>query len=129
MKLWKCYNCENGDGIPGVDFFADAPVCPTCKLDGADKRHGNKIVACKIIHFDPPHPSVKDAGLGHLACSPSKVIGKVDAMATGVPDVVNCPLCRATDDWKIAKSAAEVGSPNNVNIAEGGLAADVLARA
>ena len=124
MKLWKCVNCVAPNGTHGVDFFADKPVCPTCKTDGTDKRFGRMIVACRITHFDPPHPTVNNAGLGVLACDPTKRLG--GAMATGDPGVVTCPLCRQSEAWK--KAAAVADSTDSVEGVESGLASEVLAK-
>jgi len=124
MKLFKCYNCTGDDGMAGVDFFAEKPVCPTCKLDGAEPRFAGRIVQCRIIHFDPPHPVAAGAGLNHLACDPTKKIGKVNVVATGVPDVVNCPACRETEAWKAAKKANETDDVPGITV--GGLASEIL---
>lgn len=92
MKIWKCYNCVGTNGVPGVDFIAEQPVCPTCSTDGTQPRFKHLLVACKVIHFDPPHPTVENRGLGELACgTPWK--GK---RASGAPVAVNCPACKAT---------------------------------
>lgn len=130
MRLFNCYNCVSPEtGMPGVKFFAELPVCPTCKLDGREPRFKDRVVQCRIIHFDPPHPQAIGAGLNVLACDPTKKIGGLNgvaAMATGEPAVVNCPNCRATDVFKAALAAKEDG-PDNVKLDQGGLASAVLA--
>lgn len=126
VRLWKCYNCTGPTGEPGVDFFAAKPVCPTCKIDGTQPRFASKIAQCRIIHFDPPHAEIEGVHANVIACQPEVAIGgKVNVMATGVADVVNCPNCRKTEVWKKAKAAADSG-PDGLEGVPAGLASEVL---
>jgi hypothetical protein len=108
MRLWRCYNCPNDKGVPGRDFMAEPaePVCPKCSLSGKDPRFGKRIVPLKTVHFDPPHPTVAEAGTGKLACGQA---WKADTRATGHAGTVNCPACRVTDEFKKATEAQDPG--------------------
>jgi len=102
MVSFRCYNCVNAKGLPGKDFEAEAtkPTCPACGLNGLDARFKHYIVLLETIHFDPPHPVVKNMGCGVMACGiPER------GRFTGEPLVVNCPACRATEVWKKAVAA------------------------
>lgn len=87
--------------MPGRDFASEKPICPHCGLDGTPgTRFANRILALRTLHFDPPHPSVTDAGTGVPACG--AVRQNATAM-TGDPNVVNCPACRKSLVWLTAK--------------------------
>lgn len=113
-RLYRCYNCLDAREIPGRDFLADKPVCPNCNLDGTPgSRFENRIVALRTVHFDPPHPSVKGAGVGLPACG-----GKREgAMMSGDPNAVNCPKCKTTPAFK-ARKAAWDSTPDDIEIGE-----------
>ncbi len=112
MKGFRCYNCDNEHGNPGLDFLGDEPKCPQCGLDGTDKRYKHLFAALKVIHFDAPDPSlVKGSGritrgVGHAACNPEIKVGKV--MASGEPNAVNCPACKDTEVWKLADKTSKL---------------------
>jgi hypothetical protein len=102
-RIYLCYNCPDARQVPGRSFTAEKPVCPQCGLDGTDPRFASLIVQCRVIHFETPHPIAVGRGSGKLACE-AKYSG---VMASGHPDVVNCPACRATVAWDLAKTQAE----------------------
>lgn len=103
MPTFRCYLCPGPKGIPGLDFTADKPVCPTCGVDpGADPRDAGVVVKLQVIHFDPPRRPGR--GYGHAACDPKLKVGAGGVVATGEPSVVNCPACRGTDAWKAVDS-------------------------
>lgn len=103
MKGWRCYNCNNDKGDPGLDFYGDKPICPKCGLDGTNQRYRGLFAALKVIHFDAPDPALAKGsgrhtrGIGHAACDPKLKVGTVQA--TGEPTVVNCPACRESQAW------------------------------
>jgi predicted RNA-binding Zn-ribbon protein involved in translation (DUF1610 family) len=105
-KIWKCYQCRDASGRPGVDFIADKPVCPTCRTDGSLPRFAGVVAQCRVIHFEAQHPSLPSAfgiGCGELACG----VARRGLMVTGVPDAANCPKCRDTEAWRQAKARRE----------------------
>jgi hypothetical protein len=98
-KLWKCYNCLDDRAIPGRDFFADTPVCPKCGADKSDPQAANTVVACRIVHLEPPHPFLVNKGTGTIACG---FVRTPDTRITGETLATNCPKCRASDAYKAA---------------------------
>lgn len=103
-KLWKCYNCDDPKrSVPGRDFTADKPVCPTCGLDGADPQVAHKIVQRRLIHFEPPHAVAADCGSGKLACGAKPV----NVQITRAVVAANCSACLASEAGKAAVAAAE----------------------
>lgn len=85
MPLYRCLNCLRE---------AESPTCEPCGLDSAkDPKDARSIVELCILHFDPPHPTVRGRGLGHAACDPRMKVG-TGAMYTGEKSVVNCPACK-----------------------------------
>ncbi|WP_020474925.1 hypothetical protein [Zavarzinella formosa] len=121
-KLYRCYNCSDDKGMPGRDFAADKPVCPKCGLDGSPgSRFASKIVALRTIHLDPPHPTVKSAGTGQPACG----VPRLGSMAmTGDPNVVNCPKCRETPEWKTLKARRDA-SPDDIELPDFPVVVDI----
>ena len=100
-RLWRCTNC-------GRTFESDRAACETCGIDQAqDGRLAGIVVPIVTLHYDPPHPKVRNRGRGHLACDPKRPVA--GSRATGEPSVVNCPRCRETEDWK--RAAAAAGTP------------------
>lgn len=103
------YRCQNCGEVFRSERSHEAPR-PACKCGvnpDAEPELGIYIQALETIHFDPPHPVVKNRGKGHLACTPAvRVAGK---RATAEPAVVNCDDCRRTEVWKIAYGL--VGEP------------------
>lgn len=100
-KIFKCYNCENDKGVPGKDFVAEVPKCPTCGLDGTDKHVAHLIVTCRLIHFNPPHPIAKGVGSKDLACGASPM----NAQVTKEIVAANCPACLASEAGRAAARA------------------------
>lgn len=102
MKAFRCYNCEDERGVPGHPFFAETPVCPKCGLDGTKPQYARHFAPMKAIHFDTPDPAFAKSknkhGSGKAACSPDLK----NVMLTNAPNVVNCPACKETDEWKDA---------------------------
>lgn len=114
-RFYRCYNpncTEHPAKMPGYDFTADVPVCPKCKVDARQPRFSHLIVPLVIIHFDPPS-QVPGYGVGELACDGKPSAGR---MATGDPEVVNCPACRQTDVWKEAQKGKAVDPRFDFNI-------------
>jgi hypothetical protein len=112
-KLYRCYNCTDATDMPGKDFAADLPKCPYCGLDGSPgTRFENRIVQLRAIHFDPPHPTVKNAGTGLPACGRPRV---GNMAMSGDPDAVNCPACRESAAWKERKRLKDSG-PDDVEL-------------
>ncbi len=111
MKMFRCYNCENAKGMPGLDFPADAPVCPNCGLDGRDPKFAGLFAPLVCIHFDAPHAVAKNRGVGHAACDPKLPIGTV--RGSGHPDAVSCPACRETEAFQAAQKAVSVNPEDN----------------
>ena len=110
-KNWTCFNCEHPDGRRGVEFAADRPICPNCKLEGADAE--GVIVARVTVHFLAPHPILRGRGHSRRPCdngptTSSNVPGH-ESQSTPEPAHVNCPGCRATEAFKTA--LAERGTP------------------
>jgi hypothetical protein len=99
VKLWKCWNCTDDRGNPGKDFAGTEPVCPGCGLDARTPDGKDAVVARATIHLDPPHPVRRNKGTGKRACD-GKPVGT--GMASGVPDAVTCPACRATAAYRAA---------------------------
>lgn len=95
--LFRCYNC---DPVGGKLFQSRVNTCPACKLSGDDPKVGGMIAPCVVIHFDPPHPIVKNRGLNIIACQPGKKVGEDGLRATGDPREVLCPACKVTKAWK-----------------------------
>lgn len=112
-KFFRCMNCLDDKQIPGRDFVAEsAPVCPKCGLDGSPgKQHANLIIPLRTVHFDPPHPTVKNRGVNVPLCG----VPFVGGMAmTGDPNVANCPNCKAHADFERIKAAWNVGADDFV---------------
>lgn len=95
VNRWRCHNC-------GKDWKG-LRVCERCNIDPQkEPRFAHLVVKIETIHFDPPHPTVKNAGVGTLACTPQVPV--VGNRATGEPSVVNCEECRETEAWRKAYS-------------------------
>jgi predicted nucleic-acid-binding Zn-ribbon protein len=92
----NCVNPLSKRKDKGLDFWADAPICVKCGVDGDKER--NVIVPLRTVHFMAPHPVIEDRGCGVIACG-AEFAG---VMHSGEPDAVNCPNCRNTEAWKIA---------------------------
>lgn len=103
-KFYKCYNCLSDKGTPGRDFVADKPVCPKCTLDGTDPHVAHLIVACRLIHFEAPHPIAADRGTGKLACGAPRL----GTQSTGVITAANCPACLASEEGQKAAKPVSV---------------------
>ena len=92
---YRCSNC-------GKEFVSESPKC-VCGVDPAtDPRHAALLTELATIHYDPPS-GIGSLGVGTLACNPARKVA--GSRATGVPAVVNCERCRATDAWKTAHRA------------------------
>lgn len=98
-NLYRCYNCENAQGLIGYDFTAAAPVCPKCGADGTTLEAAQKIVTRQAVHFDPPHGVLRDKGTGKRACDGKPTTG-LGVHSTGVPTAVTCPACRESEAFK-----------------------------
>lgn len=101
MAMFRCHNEECSDhpgGLPQFDFWANEPKCPKCGMTG-EKEQVRQIVT---IHYDPPHPKLKDHGTNYLACNPKRPVTSLGDKhaATGNVEVVNCPNCKETDAYK-----------------------------
>ena len=97
MSLFKCYNCPGPGGVPGRDFEADKPVCPTCTLDGGHADGAGVVVRRETVHYQLPHKVLKVRGSGVRACD-----GKPAAASytSPEPSAVNCPECRKTEAFR-----------------------------
>lgn len=104
-KFFKCYNCESDKGTPGRDFAGEKPICPKCGLDGTDPHVAHLIVACRLIHFEAPHPIAKNRGSGQLACGADRK----GAQVTGEISAANCPACLVSEAGKAAVAAKDAG--------------------
>lgn len=113
MKRFRCYNCQDVEGMPGHDFYGEAPVCDKCGLDGTKPQYARFFAVCKAIHFNPPDPAFAKGhivhGLGHPACGVKFIRG---VMLTNAPKAVNCEACKATEEW-IAAIASESFNPED----------------
>ena len=102
MPLFRCLNCMN-------EFTAEKPSCADCELDPAkDKRHAEFFLPLLIHHFDPP-TKVEGIGKGHAACDSRIKVGRIykpKCMFTGETSAVNCPACKATDEFKKAEGSS-----------------------
>lgn len=95
--MFRCYNCvDPANGKPGVMFESAVPKCPDCGVDGTIERFHSLIVPVAVIHYDPPHPTIKGVAARYHACTPSNEIGKCDGMATGEILAVTCTACLDT---------------------------------
>lgn len=107
MKRYKCWNCLDDRNMPGREFEADKPVCPTCGLDPVKHPEGKGLlVEIKPCHFVPPHPVIKSRGTGKRACD-GKPVGTASQPCTAEPPVVTCRACQQSDEFR--KAAAEWG--------------------
>lgn len=96
MRPYVCYNCLNSKGVPGRQFMAASPVCPTCGADRVnDPKAATIILDAKLIHFEAPHAILSERGCGRLACG----LQMTNRMFSGDPDAVNCPKCKASPEW------------------------------
>lgn len=101
-RRYRCLNCN-------TEFVADKPACAGCDIDGStDPVAKNVIVPLVVIHYDPPHPKIKNRGRGHRACDPHVPIGK--GRGSGEPAVVNCEACQATTVFQEAVQAGALNS-------------------
>lgn len=115
MPTYRCYCCQNEDGIQGKDFVSEPGkpvVCPSCgepfkpniKLPRSSKssnqeRGQGHVAEVAVIHFDAPKNAVR--GTGYPACSPTGRIGTFEFMhATGAASAVSCEACMKTDIWR-----------------------------
>lgn len=128
MKPYRCQNeaCSTDDhGRLIFDFWAEQPVCPKCGADGREGKFRHIVIALSLVHFDPPS-QVRGVGQRTKACdSLHYANGQV---ATGNPNSVTCPVCKATD---VYQRVAEQWGMEVVAMAENEEAAllDINARA
>ena len=108
-KQYICLNCPNDKGIPGKKFWASEPVC-SCGVDMRLPEYRNFIAPVACIHFVPPHPVIRNRGTGHRRCDGVSIRThpKTQELATGSPEVVNCPACRAHKDFPAADGEVSV---------------------
>lgn len=96
MKPWMCFNCDDDKGFAGMKFRADKPTCPKCGADGKEAEYAPYIVRCTEIHFDPPHPILKNKGTRKRLCDGKSIFeGQKTNVASGSPPAVTCPACRS----------------------------------
>jgi hypothetical protein len=118
-KLFRCTNrkCREGGKPYQFEFVPTVanvdPTCAKCGCKANDPKYGRKIVRIARLHFNP-ESDVHGIRHDHRACDPSKSIqvggGIVPGLeapnpfhaGTSIPDVVNCPECRATPEWEKA---------------------------
>jgi hypothetical protein len=104
LRLWRCLNPACA---PDTDFAAAAGTCPKCGLTIGRGRAGHLIVPLVVVHYDPPS-GIEGIGKNEPACQPGTPI--YGLQATGAPDAVNCPACKATEAWQQAPKGAQVPS-------------------
>ncbi len=102
---FRCVNPACSDhpaGLPKYDFWSDLPTCPRCGASEKDPESAHLILRLAIIHLDQRTKWGKGRGLA--ACSGQRF--SRDA-GTGLPDQVNCPECKATEEYR--RAAADFG--------------------
>ena len=107
-RRYKCWNCLDDRQMPGREFEAVLPVCPTCTLDGRTPDGKGVLLEIPFFHFAPPHPVLKGKGTGKRACD-GKPTGTDRQPCTGEPSVVTCPACLKTDAYR--EEAEKAGVP------------------
>lgn len=99
-KPYMCLNCTNEKGMVGFKFRSEKPVCPKCTADGSQKQYAAYIVRCVEIHYDPPHPVLKQRGLNKRLCDGKSIFeNQKFNMGSGLPHAATCPDCLAHPDF------------------------------
>lgn len=88
MSLFRCYRCN----APfGYEFEADQPACPQCRAEPP------AVVRLTPVHWLAPGGGPirgTEGGDYRLCCAPDRTLTP-GLMATGQPDAVTCPRCKA----------------------------------
>lgn len=101
-RRYRCTNCN-------TEFAADKPACATCDIDATtDPQAAHVIHPLVLIHYDPPHPKIKNRGRGRRACDPKVPVGK--GRASGEARAVNCDACKATEVFQDAVKAGALNT-------------------
>jgi hypothetical protein len=105
------YRCQNPDCTTDAagrlihDFWAEAPVCPRCGLDGRTPLGRDVVVALELLHFAEP-TAVRGKSTGRPACDGRGRIGVFPYVhVTAYAPAANCPKCRRTEAWQRAAEA------------------------
>lgn len=115
-RLWACYNCTDDKGMVGLKFRATKPVCPKCGADGSQAEYAPYIVRCVNVHFDPPHPILKNRGTRLRLCDGKSIFeAQKTNVASGDPHSVNCPDCIAHPSFP--KPGGELEVPDEADFA------------
>lgn len=108
-KPWVCFNCENEKGFPGLKFRAAKPVCPKCGADGSLPEYAPYVSRRTEVHFDPPHPILKNRGTRLRLCDGKSIFeAQKTNVATGSPHAVTCPDCIAHPSFPRPNGPLEV---------------------
>lgn len=110
-KLWRCHNHD-----APVEFWGTDGKCPECPATFA--KNPECVVKLEIIHFDPPS-GIKNKGMNIRACD-----GKPwnypegEGRSTGDVSVVNCPLCKQSESFKMIEEAGANAEINQQSLNE-----------
>jgi hypothetical protein len=109
----KCYRPTCQQSPSRGEWFTenDLDGCPQCGLTRKHEKYGFAIQRLVIIHFDPPS-EMPEVGMNYRACDHTKGVQAPDHahgdrpnpyhIATGNANVVNCPKCKLTEEFRIA---------------------------
>lgn len=118
----ECSTVTNG-GSPKFDFDAEEPVCPKCGSDARTDMGRMRVCALAVIHYlriDPAGNIRTPAGPRSLACNPeakalptrrvkdSRGRWQNESFATGEPESVTCPACKASTIFKFEQEMGHI---------------------